>query len=47
MTDLLDEWNARLEAEGLGVIDPRRDWNDASKDIKNIKGKHKRRKSNW
>ena len=42
MTDLFDEWNARLEAEGLGVIDPRRNWDDASKDIKHIKGKQKR-----
>lgn len=41
MTDY-DEWNTRLEAEGLGVIDPRRNWDDASKDIKHIKGKHKR-----
>jgi hypothetical protein len=42
MTDLFDEWNTRLEAEGLGVIDPIRNWDDASKDIKHIKGKHKR-----
>ena len=42
MTDMFDEWNARLEAEGLGVIDPRRNWDNASKDIKHIKGKHKR-----
>lgn len=43
MTDLsAAAWEELLEAEGLGVIDPRRDWNDASKDIKNIKGKHKR-----
>ena len=42
MTDLFGEWNTRLEAEGLGVIDPIRNWDDASKDIKHIKGKHKR-----
>lgn len=41
MTDF-ERWESLLEAEGLGVIDPRRDWNDASKDIKHIKGKHKR-----
>ena len=42
MTDLFAEWDALLEAEGLGVIDPIRNWDDASKDIKHIKGKHKR-----
>ena len=34
MTELFDEWNARLEAEGLGVIARRRNWDDACKDIK-------------
>ena len=38
----LENWEALLEAEGLGVIDPQRNWDDASKDIKHIKGKHKR-----
>ena len=39
---LVENWEALLEAEGLGVIDPQRNWDDASKDIKHIKGKHKR-----
>lgn len=38
----LENWDALLDAEGLGVIDPARNWHDASKDIKHIKGKHKR-----
>lgn len=42
MTDMFAEFEALLEAEGLGVIDPRRNWDNASKDIKHIKGKHKR-----
>ena len=38
----IDAWDALLESEGLGVIDPARNWDDASKDIKHIKGKHRR-----
>lgn len=42
MTDLFGEWEARLEAEGLGVICPHRERSNASTDIKHIKGKYKR-----
>lgn len=38
----IENWEMLLESEGLGVIDPARNWDDASKDIKHIKGKHRR-----
>lgn len=38
--DIFDEWNARLEAEGLGVVVVDDHWHGVG--VKHIRGKHKR-----
>ena len=40
MTELFDEWNSRLEAEGLGVVETDDHWHGVN--FGNLSGKHRR-----